>query len=619
MKVTVIRARFRQGFALPTILIASVIMLTVLVSAVSATSSLRAGLDSQYYNQLAKEAAESGLARARECLAANGYVPQWSSSTLYPNTDCTGGYPCTDSSSCFVLQRSNVRTTFSVAPPTNQTVSQLVQVQGTVQLLRSSNGDVWRTYTYAMSARVGIDLSLSSVVFGYVGGTGAFFTTIAADNSISGVGLNGYGQLGNGTTTDTLTPKQYQLPGGETAAGVYTSFLSAGWDVFVVTATGKLYGAGNNNYLQLGNSATTATNVPTPVQFQLPGGRLAKSVGVLGYTNFVTSTDNNVYAVGYCGYGVLGYNYTESGCTSPSAPVRVALPTPVSTDLNTLPTDNISVDRYSAYLRMQGGRVYGWGAGDFGQLANASYNDSTFPIQLGTYGDGGQPKAVQVATDGISVWILDDSGNVYGSGWNADGQLGTGSAATQYYNTLVKFQLPDSTLKITKISTDQYSLLALTNTGDVYGAGSNTNGQLGIGGTPGQVNPTPTKYILPAGVKAVDLYNTSFGATTGSSYNNTYVIGSDGNVYGTGSNTYGQVGNGTSGTDILVPVKMSLPAGVTATQVKAGYGTAVILTSDNKIYTVGNNSNGQLGDGTTTNTSIPKANRYTNVLPVTSF
>jgi alpha-tubulin suppressor-like RCC1 family protein len=53
--------------------------------------------------------------------------------------------------------------------------------------------------------------------------------------------------------------------------------------------------------------------------------------------------------------------------------------------------------------------------------------------------------------------------------------------------------------------------------------------------------------------------------------------------------------------------------------VQTGFGTTVILTTGGKVYTVGNNSDGQLGDGTTTNSSVPKANRYTNILPVTVF
>lgn len=616
MKLTAIKGR-SSGFALPTILIASVVMITVLVAAASASASVRVALNSQYYNQLAREAAESGLARAKECLASNGYVAQWSTKDLYPNTSCSGGDPCTNTDTCFVLSRPTIRTTFDVSPPVNQDVSQLVQVKGRVELLRSSTKDVWKVYDYSLSARVGIDLTLNSVVFGYIGGTGAYFGTIAEDGSISAVGNNNYGQLGNGTMTATLTPQHYQLPGSERAAGIYTNFLSNGWDMFVVTTSGNVYGAGNNNYLQLGNPAYTATNVATPIQFQVPGGRKARYVASVGYTNFVVTTDNNVYAVGYCGYGLLGYNYTESGCTAPTSPVRVALPTPVGTDLNTLPTDNFVIDRYTAFVRMQGGRVYGWGAGDFGNLANGTYNNSTFPVKIGTFGDSGQPKAVQVVNDGASAWILGDDGKVYGTGWNGKGQLGNGDTTNQYYNTLTQMTFPDPSIKIKKIATDMYSLIAMTDTGDVWGAGENQNGELGIG-TNADINATPQKMILPAGVKAVDIYNT---ATVGysSDYNDTFIIGSDGNVYGCGANTFGQIGNGTSGSNVLTPVKMNLPAGVQATQVQAGYGTTIVLTSDKKIYTVGNNSDGQLGDGTTTSSSTPKANRYTNALPITNF
>ena len=65
----------RQGFALPTVLIASIIMLIVLLSAATASSSIRSSLNAQYYNQLAREAAESGMARASDCLAAPYKAP----------------------------------------------------------------------------------------------------------------------------------------------------------------------------------------------------------------------------------------------------------------------------------------------------------------------------------------------------------------------------------------------------------------------------------------------------------------------------------------------------------------------------------------------------------------
>jgi alpha-tubulin suppressor-like RCC1 family protein len=85
-------------------------------------------------------------------------------------------------------------------------------------------------------------------------------------------------------------------------------------------------------------------------------------------------------------------------------------------------------------------------------------------------------------------------------------------------------------------------------------------------------------------------------------------------------NNYGQLGDGTT-TERSTPVAMQVIDGVSikAKSVASGFGTTIVLIAGKKIYTVGNNSNGQLGDGTTTNSLVPKANRYTNVLPLAIF
>jgi hypothetical protein len=81
----------RKGFALPTVLIASVVLLSILAVSVSATTAFRTTLKNQYYAQLAQLAGEAGVAYAKACLAANGNVPQWDDAhPLKPSTDCTG-------------------------------------------------------------------------------------------------------------------------------------------------------------------------------------------------------------------------------------------------------------------------------------------------------------------------------------------------------------------------------------------------------------------------------------------------------------------------------------------------------------------------------------------------
>lgn len=81
----------RGGFALPTVLIASVVMLTILAVSVSSVAAVRTTLKTQYYEQLAKAAGEAGVAYAKACLAKNGNVPLWTDNKpLRPSTDCAG-------------------------------------------------------------------------------------------------------------------------------------------------------------------------------------------------------------------------------------------------------------------------------------------------------------------------------------------------------------------------------------------------------------------------------------------------------------------------------------------------------------------------------------------------
>src|SRR5690606_22261972 len=81
----------KGGFALPTVLIASVVLLMVLTVSVSSVVAVRTALQTQYYEQLAKTAGEAGVAYAKACLAKNGNVPLWSDvKPLTPATDCAG-------------------------------------------------------------------------------------------------------------------------------------------------------------------------------------------------------------------------------------------------------------------------------------------------------------------------------------------------------------------------------------------------------------------------------------------------------------------------------------------------------------------------------------------------
>jgi len=128
---------------------------------------------------------------------------------------------------------------------------------------------------------------------------------------------------------------------------------------------------------------------------------------------------------------------------------------------------------------------------------------------------------------------------------------------------------------------------------ELYSWGYNVDGQLGNGNTTNQT--TPVKVSLPAGVTAT-------AAAAGQDHS--LAVGSDGKLYAWGVNTDGQLGNGTTNSS-STPVVVSMPAGVTATAVAAGADHSVALGSNGSVYDWGYNGFGQLGNGTTNNSTTP--------------
>lgn len=157
MKLMVGRRAHQSGFALPTVLLVSIAMITILVASIAAVAASRVSLDSQYYNKLAQQAIESGMARASECLKGSGFVPQWGINAenrdLRPNSDCTGATLSGSWVSPYVVEdiggsSANLRTKYSIDAPSGTGIGSSLRVIGTTELVRTSNpNSVWRSYT----------------------------------------------------------------------------------------------------------------------------------------------------------------------------------------------------------------------------------------------------------------------------------------------------------------------------------------------------------------------------------------------------------------------------------------------------------------------------------------
>jgi alpha-tubulin suppressor-like RCC1 family protein len=139
---------------------------------------------------------------------------------------------------------------------------------------------------------------------------------------------------------------------------------------------------------------------------------------------------------------------------------------------------------------------------------------------------------------------------------------------------------------------DQHSM-ALTTSGRVYTWGYNVYGQLG--------DDTTTQKEVPTEITS-NITGTVTQLVAG--HNHSMALTSTGRVYTWGRNNTGQLGDNTV-TQRNIPTEITSRITGTVTQIAADSLHSIALTSTGRVYTWGNNSNGQLGDDTTIQKRIP--------------
>jgi alpha-tubulin suppressor-like RCC1 family protein len=344
-------------------------------------------------------------------------------------------------------------------------------------------------------------------------------------------GYNAYGQLGNGTTTNSLTPVQVSLPSGTTV----TAIAGGGNHSLALTSTGQVLAWGYNVHGQLGNGTTT--NSSTPVAVSLPPFGITVTAIAGGLTHSLARTSTGqVLAWGYNVHGQLGNGTTTiTGCFCISTPVAVSLPS------GTTVTAIAGGGSVSLALTSTG-QVLAWGDNQLGQLGNGSFPDSNIPVAVSLPSG---TTVIAIAGGGVHDLALTSTGQVLAWGFNGDGELGNGSFNDSRIPVAVS--LPSGTT-VTAIAGGSGHSLALTSTGQVLAWGLNDSGQLGNGTT--TLSGTPVAVSLPSGTTVTAI-------AAGSSHS--LALTSSGQVLAWGYNNEGELGNGTT-TTTSTPVVSAFPA-----------------------------------------------------------
>ena len=127
---------------------------------------------------------------------------------------------------------------------------------------------------------------------------------LRANGSVSGWGANHSGQLGDSTTTQRLTPVKVQIT---QPTGTIVNIAAGGFHSLALEQNGSTWAWGGNGYGQLGNGNTTDSTVPVRPANVFEVTAIAAGFG----HTLVLKRDGGVWAWGGNGYGgQLGDNTT---------------------------------------------------------------------------------------------------------------------------------------------------------------------------------------------------------------------------------------------------------------------------------------------------------------------
>jgi alpha-tubulin suppressor-like RCC1 family protein len=288
-------------------------------------------------------------------------------------------------------------------------------------------------------------------------------------------GVNGLGELGDGTQTDRLTPAAVAMPTGMTFAS-----LSTGGDhTCGRTPTGAAYCWGDNASGELGDG--TQTNRLTPVAVTLPAGVTFASLSAGRLHTCGLTPGGAIYCWGLNGFGELG----DGTQTDRLTPVAVAMPTGMT-------FASLSAGGDHTCGLTPTGAAYCWGDNGFGELGDGTQTNRLTPVAVTL------PAGVtfaRLSAGGLHTCGLTPAGATYCWGNNFSGELGVGGTPTgtclngsPCSSVPLAVTMPAG-VTFASLSAGQFHTCGSTAAGAAYCWGDNTFGQLGDGTTTNRLMP----------------------------------------------------------------------------------------------------------------------------------
>ena len=334
---------------------------------------------------------------------------------------------------------------------------------------------------------------------------GGEHTCALIDGGVKCWGRNQYGQLGNGTNTDSHVPIDVAgLTVGVAAISAQAQHTCA------LMSSGGVKCWGRNLEGQLGNGMMTSSNVPVDV-VGLANSVLEIAAGTVHSCVIMTSGELKCWGNNL--YGQLGDMTTANRLM----PANVwELPSRGS---------KLALGTHHSCVLMENGGMMCWGRNQYGQLGNGTKYSRTIPTSVPGFTSG----VSSLSAGGGHTCLVTDSGGAkcWGSNWR--GQVGDDTTT----DSSVPVDVSGLGEGVAEISTGTYHTCAITKNGDGYCWGDNFYGQLG--------DDTIAMRLAP--VSVVGLVGNATAIVAGGLHSCAFT--GDADLFCWGYNNFGQLGDGT--------------------------------------------------------------------------